>query len=113
MKGDKYSKIDELTALGFIVNAMGGGGDKGQSFPRSDAEDLSHGLRFIPGEVTLARRKGEHVTFVQTCQNSCCWYWQFPDGSRTYYWERQNYEQINADRCPLCGNTHLTGGRVH
>jgi len=125
---DKYSNMGSLGALGFLANAIGGGGDKGQSFPRSDAEDLSRGLRFIPGEVTLARRRGERVQFVQNCHNQCCWYWQFPDGSRTYYWERWNYEQIaegngielevseygskvgDAGACRSCGNVHTCGG---
>jgi hypothetical protein len=89
---------------------------------------LSRGLRFIPGEVTLARRRGERVEFVQECSSPCCWYWQFPDGSRTYYWERWAYEQIaeangielavsgydtkqgDAGRCPQCGNSHTSGG---
>lgn len=130
MKGNKYDHIDEPTALGFLVSAMEGGGDRGQSFPRSDAKDLSRGLRFIPGEVTLARRKGERVEFTQRCQNQCCWYWSFQDGSCTYYWERASWEKIaalnsvelkankygtkvgNAGPCPLCGNPHTDGGHV-
>jgi len=129
-RNDKYSHIDDFTAFGFLVNAMNGGGDRGASFPRSDAEDLSRGLRFLPGEVTVARRRGERVDFVQNCRHSCCWYWQFPDGSRTYYWERWDYEQIAAENrikltvneygskvgepgpCPHCGNVHTKGGRV-
>ena len=108
---DKYSNVDDLTAFGFLANAIGGGGDKGQSFPQSDAEDLSKGLRFIPGEVTLARRRGERVPFVQNCSNPCCWYWQFPVGGRHYYWERSAWEQIKDEgKCPLCGNTHINGG---
>jgi hypothetical protein len=113
--------------LGFLDNALfGHGGDRGESFPRSDAEDLSHGLRFIPGEVTLARRAGEHVTFMQPCNHQCCWYWQFPDQSRTYYFERWDYEQIArangntadaedrliAGPCPDCGNVHTSGGHI-
>lgn len=46
--------------LGFLSNALfDGGGDRGATFPRSDVEDLSRGLRFIPGEVTVARRQGD------------------------------------------------------
>lgn len=56
---DKYSHTNEVTIFGFLANAMEGGGDKGRTFPYSDAEDLSRGLRFIPGEVTVARRKGD------------------------------------------------------
>ena len=127
---DKYAHISGLVALGFLTNAIGGGGDRGQSFPRSDAEDLSRGLRFIPGEVTDARRKGERVEFVNECSHPRCWYWQFPDGSRTYYWERWDYESIATEngvaleeneygtkagdtgRCRVCGNTHTSGGHI-
>ena len=118
--------MDGIAGFGFLVNALSGGGDRGQSFPQSDAEDLSRGLRFIPGEVTVARREGEQVTFTQPCVNECCWYWQFPDGSRTYYWERWNYEGIAANNgnkpdtegrliagpCSSCGNTHTHGGHI-
>jgi hypothetical protein len=125
---DKYSKIDKATMFGFLVNAMGNGGDKGEMFPRSDAEDLSRGLRFIPGEVTVARRRGEVVQFVEPCHHPCCKYWQFEDGSRTYYFERYDYEQIarangklkdaeglyvdNSGPCPDCGNPHTRGGHI-
>ncbi len=137
MRNNKYSNINELAILGFLANAMGGGGDKGQSFPQSDAEDLSRGLRFIPGEVTLARRRGERIEFIQKCRNQCCWYWKFQDGSRTYYWERGNWEMLKgyhasrvaskigtdglmsvaADElsklpCPACGNPHTSGGHI-
>lgn len=125
---DKYSYIDETTMFGFLSNALSGGGDYGQSFPQSDAEDMSRGLRFIPGEVTVARRKGEQVVFTQPCHHRCCWYWQFANGSRTYYWERWDYEQIaeandkvkneegnypeGVGPCPDCGNRHTRGGHV-
>jgi hypothetical protein len=125
---DKYSEIDMSTSFGFLANAMGGGGDRGQVFPRSDAEDMSRGLRFIPGEVTEARRKGEAVSFQEPCHHPCCKYWQFQDGSRTYYWERYDYEQIaahngktkneegnypdGAGTCPDCGNAHTRGGHI-
>ena len=130
MKGTKYSKLDEVTAIGFLANALGGGGDRGQSFPQSDAEDMSRGLRFIPGEVTSARRRDERVTFTQQCSNPCCWYWQFPNGARTYYWERDNWIRIakvngvtleenefgsltgEAGSCPRCGNPHTSGGHI-
>ncbi len=125
---DKYSQMDETIMLGFMSNAMSGGGDVGQTFPYSDVEDLSRGLRFIPGEVTVARREGKRVFFEQPCAHPCCWYWQFPDGSRTYYWERWDYEEIAVNNgkekdeegyfpdgsgsCPACGNTHTQGGHV-
>jgi len=127
--GDKRKdKLSDLSLFGFMSNALGGGGDRGQSFPRSDAEDLSRGLKFVPGEVTVARRKGEVVLFEQPCSHPCCWYWLFADKSRLHYWERSDYEQTaeangfekdgeghypdGVGACPECGNAHLTGGRV-
>lgn len=125
---DKYSNFDEVTVLGFLMNAISGGSDTGQTFPQSDAEDMSRGLRFIPGEVTVARRRGEIVPFTDKCAHPCCWYWQFQDGSRTYYWERWDYERIaetngktkndkgnyidGAGPCPNCGNQHTRGGHI-
>jgi len=126
---DKYSNGDLMTAFAFLANALSGGSDAGQAFPYSDAEDLSRGLRFIPGEVTEAQRRGEPVRFAdQHCSHPCCWYWQFSDGSRTYYWDRGDYEQIanaNGKRpdelgrypdgvgpCPDCGNEHTRGGHI-
>ena len=49
--------------FGKIINAMGGGGDFCQVFPESDTNDFSNGARYVPGQVTLARRRGEIVTF--------------------------------------------------
>lgn len=49
-------------------------------FPPADAEDLANGARFIPGDVTDARRKGQTVTFIQ--EGDTDWYWIMPDGSR-------------------------------
>lgn len=137
MKGDKYSEMNEMTAFGFIANALDqrsrhGHGDTGASFPRSDAEDFSRGVKFVPGEVTLARRRGERVDFVQPCQLTTCWYWQFKDGSRTYHWQRYEYAQIakangiepttdqygdakyenGVGNCPYCGNAHTRGGHI-
>lgn len=125
--GDKYSKLgDPLVAFAFLSNALesrhGGDGDTDASFPRSDAEDLSRGCRFIPGEVTMARRRGERVSFVSDC-GQCCWYWQMSDGSRIYHFERFTYERIKAcngitdDKalagpCPNCGNPRTNGGTV-
>ena len=100
-------------------------GDAGQAFPRSDAEDLSRGLRFIPGEVTMARRRGEKVFFVHEGDHQCCWHWLFEDGSKTYYWEREDFHEIAREngkivpdegfkgdpgQCKRCGNVHTTGG---
>jgi hypothetical protein len=131
---DKYSQWNDDTMFGFLINALDGGiendnGDKGQAYPRSDAEDFSRGLRFVPGEVTEARRRGERIPFVdQHCGNPCCWYWQFPDGGRTYYWQRDEFEFVasvngktkseNGDYpddigpCPSCGNPHMIGGHI-
>jgi len=134
---DRDQQSKELGAFGMLINALGGGGDIGQSFPQSDSNDLMNRARFIPGEVTMARRRGEKVTFVQNC-GQCCWYWQMPDGTRIYHWERGTYEAIrkhnmekdswvnklvrrvfkikedscSAGPCPHCGNVHTNGGTV-
>ncbi len=113
-KGARYSAMDKRGAFGFLVNALGGGGDVGQTFPRSDAEDLSCGAKFVPGAVTLARRAGKKVAFVANCQSStCCWYWQMPEGSKIYHFERHIFERLRDEHdstCPECGNTHICGG---
>lgn len=129
---ERYSEMSDLAAFGFLVNAVsrrrgGGDGDRDSVFPRSDAEDLSRGARFIPGDVTLARRDGRKVNFVTNC-GRCCWYWEMPDRSRIYHWERLTYEQIGrangrkadedgnfkegAGPCPNCGNPHTGGGTI-
>jgi len=117
---------DMLGAFGSLINAMGGGGDRGNMFPQSDADDFTDGARFIPGEVTLARREGKTVRFVQECSR-CCWYWEFEDGSRTYHFDRPTFKRIAranhgdswspgdesqplAGTCPDCGNEHTNGG---
>jgi hypothetical protein len=120
-----YSDKDDVAAFGLLANTMfDGGSDRGATFPRSDAEDMSRGARFIPGQVTLARRKGQTVDFVSDC-GLCCWYWQMPDGSRIYHFDRFTYDGIArhnhgdqwdsktlAGICPNCGNTHTNGGTV-
>jgi len=135
MAGEKYSEMGDLPALGFLVNALdknkGEDGDSGALFPRSDAEDLSRGARFIPGTVTLARRAGEKVKFVTQC-SPCCWYWEMPDGTRVYHFDPLTYRQIGikngspqvkegareihfengAGPCPECGNPHTNGGTI-
>lgn len=130
MKGERYSDMNELAAFGFLVNALdsreSGDGDTGRSFPRSDAEDLSKGVRFIPGEVTMARRAGQKVNFVTECGPNC-WYWGMPDGTRIYYFDRFTYNQIGAANgremvngefkdgpgpCPRCGNVNTSGGTI-
>lgn len=130
---EKYNIMGELVSLGFLANAfdphsLAGDGDRGCSFPRSDAEDMSRGARFIPGEVTLARRRGERVEFIQEC-GPCCWYWLFPSGDRHYHWDGLDYENIArangqdtskrdkfgywagvAGACNRCGNVNTNGG---
>lgn len=75
----------KLAMLGVEVNhgrlskAEPFGPDKNAFFPGSDSEDMARGARFIPNEVTLARRQGMRVVFVQEC-GPCCWYWQLPEG---------------------------------
>lgn len=109
--GDRYSRMDGTVGFGFMVNAMGGGGDVGQTFPRSDAEDMSRGARFIPGDVTVARRNGGVVQFVVACTRNC-WYWAMPDGTRIYHWDPAVHAELKGGPCPDCGNTHTRGGKV-
>ena len=114
-----------MAGFGAFISAMGGGGDRGNMFPQSDADDMASGARFIPSEVTMARRRGEKVTFVQNCGNSTCWYWHMPDGSKVYHWERHIWLSIakangkwdgegefkgETGPCPHCGNAHTDGG---
>ena len=138
MSQPKYSSNNPLAAFGFLINAMDqqrrppgphgmDDGDRGMSFPRSDAEDLSRGARFIPGEVTDARRAGQHVYFETECGPNC-WYWKMPDGTRIFHYDPETYQQIGLSQglvwsesqrsfdqevgpCPKCGNPHTGGGR--
>lgn len=114
-----------FAGFGALVSAFGGGGDAGNPFPASDAQDLAAGARYIPGEVTMARRRGEKVTFFSAC-GACCWYWEFPDGSRVYHLDQGTYnsigranhpenwgeEGVSAGPCPNCGNQHTGGGTI-
>lgn len=114
-----------LAGFGALISAMGGGGDRGNMFPQSDADDFASDARFIPGEVTLARRRGEKVSFIKNCNNSTCWYWEMPDGTHIYHWDRSTWLNIaktnnkwggegefsgDAGSCPDCGNIHTNGG---
>lgn len=133
---EKYSRnMDSLAGFGFLVNALEsrgqGDGDRGASFPRSDAEDMSRGARFIPGDVTLARRRGEKVRFISECSANC-WHWVLPDGNKIFHFDSMTYDSIGrtnkrkvlksdgfgaqfedgAGPCPHCGNPHTNGGRV-
>ena len=131
----RYEDMTELAAFGFCVNALdkqkSRDGDTYAVFPRSDAEDMSKGARFIPGEVTLARRAGKKVDFVTKCGPNC-WYWKMPDGTRIYHYDPVCYQQIGHanDRheltneygdpyfedgpgpCPYCGNVNTSGDTV-
>lgn len=78
------SRNDEdrlLAAFGEMINAFGGGGDTGNLFPKSDVEDLANGAKWIPGEVTLARRAGQKVTFNQEGSKEN-WYWELENGKQ-------------------------------
>jgi len=129
---DPLSSIGSLglDGFGFLVNALGGGGDAGQSFPQSDAQDLQMGAMFIPGEVTMARRRGERVQFITRCGPNC-WYWLMPDGTKIYHYNPVTFGQIarangkrtvpgrfgmdypdGAGSCPNCGNVNTSGGTV-
>lgn len=131
-KGEKYSELGGLAGFGLLINALEGesqdDGDTGKSFPRSDGEDFSCGARFVPGEVTMARRAGKKVQFVTSCTSNC-WYWEMPDGSRIYHFDPLTYQEIGlangkklidgkfeggkAGPCPKCGNPHTMGGKVN
>ena len=135
MARERYSNMSEMAAFGFLVNALdsrrGGDGDIGASFPRTDAEDMSKGARFIPGEVTLARRASKKVNFVTECGPNC-WYWEMPDGIRIYHYDPMTYHQIGTANgrkavegkygdthfedgpgpCPHCGNVNTSGGTI-
>ena len=123
---EKNSRPNEMSAFSFLVNALNGGSDIGQPFPRSDAIDTSLGARFIPRSVTDARRDGKVVKFVRDCSNSCCWYWLFKDGTKVYHFDPLDYaiigkanhgdswdhEQDPAGPCPVCCNDRTNGGSV-
>ncbi len=125
-------KSASLAAFGAMVNMMGGGGDRGQVFPSSDAADFVKGARAVPGAVTTARREGKKVIFQQPCSSACCWYWEFEDGTRRYHFDPATYSAIGtrngrpatkssagsdvfeggAGPCPGCGNEHTAGETV-
>jgi hypothetical protein len=130
MDRKKGSDTGDMAAFGFLINALGGGGNKGSMFPEDDANDFFKGARFIPGEVTLARRAGQNVEFVSECGPNC-WYWKMPDGSRIYHFDQPTYKQIGRENgreaiageydtnfedgagpCPRCGNPHTGGGVI-
>ena len=63
--------------LGFftLINAISGGGNKGNAIPQDDLDDFKNGASYIPEEVTIARRKGEKVVY-----DSVKKIWTMPDG---------------------------------
>jgi len=67
---------DFLAAFMGLASAMGGGGNEGNAVPIDDALDFQKGARYIPGEVTMARRKGEHVVFCPEDHK-----WRMEDGT--------------------------------
>ena len=127
--------MSEIAAFGLLANALdsrkGGDGDIEASFPRTDAKDMSKGARFIPDEVTLARRDGKKVDFVTECGPNC-WYWEMPDGTRIYHYDPITYRQIGTANgrkavkdkygdthfengpgpCPQCGNVNTSGETI-
>lgn len=132
-KADPFGSIpgrdwnrSEMAGFGALISAMSGGGDRGNAFPQSDADDFASGARFIPGEVTLARRRGEKVQFEQNCGNPNCWNWRMPNGQQIYHFDQFAYQQTadangqldengkvkdgGAGPCPRCGNEHTSGG---
>ncbi len=137
--GTRYSNDDPMAGFMMLAHMMetraDRDGDYGHAVPFSDAEDFGRGARFIPSEVTLARRQGGRVNFVCQCHSSkCCWYWEFltpyrlvsgpkgqqttiyEPGSRIYHYSRddegwiRHESQENPPRCPACGNTVISGG---
>lgn len=96
--------------LGLQANALGGGGNLGQTFPSSDVEDFARGAYYIPDAVTLARRAGQHVVFSTACEQRSCWFWQLPDGDRLYY--ADDPYAAPTGPCPHCGNPWTRGQTV-
>lgn len=68
--------MDDL--VGFLAAAclLGGGGNENNFVPIDDVQDFQKGARYIPGEVTLARRQGRRVVFHPDQKK-----WMMPDGS--------------------------------
>jgi hypothetical protein len=92
--------MSDLADFGSLISAIGGGGDRGNSFPKSDADDIGKGARFIPAEVTYARRAGQVVMFVTNC-GPCCWFWEFPNGKRSYHYDADTYQSIIPSKVEL------------
>ena len=52
--------------------------------PEGDALDFLNGARYIPSEVTDARRNGQKVVFHMVLGEKN-WYWKMPDGTKVPY----------------------------
>ncbi len=52
--------------------------------PLADADDSMAGATIIPSEVTMARRQGGKVTFVQKGGKQD-WHWVMPDGRKVFH----------------------------
>ena len=67
--------------FGRLINATS---EKGHCvFPLSDIQDMEKGAKYIPFEVTKARRDGKDVQFI--IENGTPLYWEFEDGSHINY----------------------------
>lgn len=66
----------DFAAFASMAALMSGGKNEGAAFPIDDASDIGNGARYIPGEATLARRRGERVVFFPERHQ-----WRMPDGS--------------------------------
>mgnify|MGYP003393584147 CR=1 FL=1 len=60
-----------------IAALLSGGRNVGAMFPIDDATDIRNGARYIPGDVTMARRAGKRVLFDAEKHE-----WTLPDGSK-------------------------------
>lgn len=68
--------MNDLATFLAAAALLSGGRNEGAAVPIDDATDAMHGARYIPGEVTLARRRGERVVFHPERHK-----WTMPDGS--------------------------------
>lgn len=53
----------DMKAFAAMAALMSGGKDEGSMMPISDATDFQNGARYIPSDVTIARREGKRVNF--------------------------------------------------
>lgn len=69
---------DKLMAFAAMGALLSGGSNAGAIFPADDASDFANGARYIPGEVTDARRLGQRVVFDAEAHQ-----WRLPNGEWT------------------------------